>query len=120
MPRNHECWWWTTVSLLLSPRRLPWAAQYPRDVNWLLDIPVRPVYALLDDAVAAFPERPFLDFLGRRQSYAQAAQLIARAAAGFQRRLGVCKGTKGRASATKLSLQRDLLLRDPEKSAARW
>ena len=74
-------------------RRLPWAAQYPRDVDWLLDIPVRPVHALLDDAVAAFAARPFLDFLGSRYTYAQAARLIAKAAAGFQR-LGVRKGTK--------------------------
>jgi long-chain acyl-CoA synthetase len=74
-------------------RRPPWAAQYPRGVDWLLDIPVRPVHALLDDAVAAFPARPFLDFLGRRQTYAHVAQLIAKAAAGFQR-LGVRKGAK--------------------------
>ena len=92
-------------------RRLPWAAQYPRDGDWLLDIPVRPVHALLDDAVAAFAARPFLDFLGSRYTYAQAARLVAKAAAGFQR-LGV-PGHEGRASAAKLSLQRDLLFRDP-------
>ena len=74
-------------------RRLPWAAQYPRAVDWLLDIPVRPVHALLDDAVAAFAARPFLDFLGSRQTYAQVAWLIAKAALGFQR-LGTRKGTK--------------------------
>jgi len=73
--------------------RPPWTAQYPRAVDWLLDIPVRPVHALLDCAVAAFAARPFLDFLGSRQTYAQAARLIAKAALGFQR-LGVRKGTK--------------------------
>lgn len=73
--------------------RPPWAAQYPPGVDWLLDIPVRPVYALLDDAVAAFAARPFLDFLGSRYTYAQAARLIAKTATGFQR-LGVRKGTK--------------------------
>jgi long-chain acyl-CoA synthetase len=71
----------------------PWATQYPSNVDWLLDIPVRPVHALLDDAVAAFPGRPFLDFLGRRQTYAQAVQLITKTAVGLQR-LGVGKGTK--------------------------
>ncbi len=76
-----------------SCSRPPWAAQYPRAVDWLLDIPVRPVHALLDDAVAAFAARPFLDFIGSRQTYAQAARLIAKAALGFQR-LGVRKGTK--------------------------
>lgn len=73
--------------------RPSWATQYPRDVDWLLDIPVRPVHTLLDDAVAAFAARPFLDFLGRRHTYAQAAQLIAKTALGFQR-LGVRKGMK--------------------------
>jgi long-chain acyl-CoA synthetase len=73
--------------------RPPWASQYPTTVDWLLDIPVRPVHTLLDEAVAAFAERPFLDFFGRRQTYAQAARLIAKAALGFQR-LGVRKGTK--------------------------
>ena len=76
-----------------APSRPPWAAQYPRAVDWLLDIPVRPAHALLDEAVAAFAARPFLDFLGRRQTYAQAARLIAKAALGFQR-LGVRKGMK--------------------------
>jgi long-chain acyl-CoA synthetase len=76
----------------LSPRR-PWADQYPRLVDWLLDIPVRPVHALLDETVASFAARPFLDFLGSRQTYAQAARLIAKAALGFQR-LGMRKGTK--------------------------
>ena len=74
-------------------QRFPWAAQYPRDVDWQLDIPVRPVQTLLDDAVAAFAAKPFLDFFGSRHSYAEAAQLVAKAAAGFQR-LGVRKGTK--------------------------
>ena len=76
-----------------SPSRPPCVSQYPRTVDWLLDIPVRPVDALLDEAVAAFAARPFLDFFGRRQTYAQTARLIAKAALGFQR-LGVRKGTK--------------------------
>ena len=73
--------------------RRPWADRYPPAVDWLLDIPVQPLHALLDDAVAAFAARPFLDFLGRRQSYAETAGLVAQAALGFQR-LGVRKGTK--------------------------
>jgi long-chain acyl-CoA synthetase len=76
-----------------APSRPRWAGQYPRAVDWLLEIPVRPVHALLDEAVATFAARPFLDFLGRRQTYAQAARLIAKAALGFQG-LGVRKGTR--------------------------
>jgi long-chain acyl-CoA synthetase len=70
-----------------------WTTQYPRDVDWLLDIPVPPVHALLDEAVVAFAARPSLDFLGTRHTYAQTARLIAKASLGFQR-LGVRKGTK--------------------------
>lgn len=69
------------------------AAQYPATVDWLLDIPERPIQSLIDDAVAAFADRPFLNFFGRRQTYGDATQLIARAALGLQR-LGVGKGTK--------------------------
>jgi long-chain acyl-CoA synthetase len=76
----------------LSPRP-PWLSQYPRNIDWLLDIPVGPVYALIDGAREAFPDKPCLDFFGRQYTYAQAARLIARAAAGFQK-LGVVKGTK--------------------------
>jgi long-chain acyl-CoA synthetase len=71
----------------------PWAERYPPGVDWFLDIPVRPVHALVDQAVAHFAARPFLDFLGRRYTYGEAARLIARAARGFQR-LGVRKGVK--------------------------
>jgi hypothetical protein len=46
---------------------------------------VRPVHALLEDAAEAFAARPFLDFLGARHSYAEAAGVIAKAALGFQR-----------------------------------
>jgi len=84
------------MSRVLAPSTQPdppWAKQYPHGVNWTVDIPVRPLHALLDDAVAAFGARPFLDFLGRRLSYAQTLQLVERAAKGFQQ-LGVGKGTR--------------------------
>ena len=74
-------------------RSRPWTEQYPPGVDWLLDIPVRPVHALLDEAVAHFAARPFLDFLGRSYTYGDAARLIARAARGFQR-VRVGKGVK--------------------------
>ncbi len=70
-----------------------WADQYPPGLDWTADIPQRPVTALFDDTAATFGVRPFLDFLGRRQSYAEALQLVERAAKGFQQ-LGVGKGTR--------------------------
>jgi len=48
---------------------------------------------LLEAAVARFPGRPAIDFLGKRMSYAELGAEVARAAAGFAR-LGVVKGTR--------------------------
>ena len=56
-------------------------------------IPAVPVHALLERAVAQWPQITALDFLGKRTSYAELGRLVARAAAGFQR-LGVEKGTR--------------------------
>lgn len=71
--------------------RLPWQDRYPRGVDWSLDMPLRPVHALLDAAAANTPFAPFIDFLGRRFTYDEAARLIARATRGLQG-LGVRKG----------------------------
>ncbi|MFL5333500.1 MAG: long-chain-fatty-acid--CoA ligase [Geminicoccaceae bacterium] len=53
----------------------------------------RPLYALLDDAVARFPAAPCLDFLGFRYRYRDVARLVARAARGLQA-IGVYPGTR--------------------------
>ena len=54
-------------------------------------IPVWPLYQMLDEAVAGFGDRPCIDFLGKRYTYAEIGDLVARAALGFQH-LGVKKG----------------------------
>ncbi len=74
-----------------SETRPPWADAYPADVDWNAEFPVRPLYALVDEAVERFGDRPCLDFLGRRYRYDQVGTLIDRAARGFQE-LGVGKG----------------------------
>lgn len=51
------------------------------------------VTVILDRAVAAYPDRPAMDFLGRRTSYAELGRMVARAARGFEA-LGVRKGTR--------------------------
>lgn len=53
----------------------------------------RPLTALLDDAVARWPDRPCVDFLGAKWTYAEIGDQVERAAAGF-RRLGVVAGTR--------------------------
>jgi long-chain acyl-CoA synthetase len=71
----------------------PWDSSYPKDVDWGADIPVKPLYALFDDALTRFADRPCLDFLGKKYTYAEVGRMIDRAATGFQK-LGVKKGTK--------------------------
>ena len=51
------------------------------------------VTAILDRAVRDYPDRPAMDFLGRRTSYRELGQLVDRAACGFQQ-LGVRKGSR--------------------------
>jgi long-chain acyl-CoA synthetase len=58
-----------------------------------VDIPPRLLPELIDKAVAAHPERVAIDFLGRRTSYAQLGDLVARAAKGLQD-LGVGPDTR--------------------------
>lgn len=71
----------------------PWLAAYPTDVDWHEPLPSLPLFALFDESLSRFPDRPCIDFLGRTWSYRQIGELIDRAAAGF-RRLGVVKGVR--------------------------
>lgn len=74
-------------------RPFPWEARYPPGLSWSFDVASRPLFALLDDAVARYPDRPCLDFLGRKSSYKEIGQLVDRAAKGFQA-LGVRRGVR--------------------------
>ena len=69
----------------------PWMASYPAGVRWDAPLPVSPVQSLIDDAVARWPDRPFLDFMGRRLGYREFGDLVDHAASGFQK-LGVKPG----------------------------
>jgi long-chain acyl-CoA synthetase len=74
-------------------RPFPWEAHYPEGLAWPLDVAPRPLFSLLDDASAAYADRPCLDFLGRKSTYREIAQLVDRAAKGFQA-LGVGPGVR--------------------------
>jgi long-chain acyl-CoA synthetase len=71
----------------------PPVRRYPPEVDWSAPLPGHPVDRLLDEAVARFPDRPCLDFLGRRYSYREVGRIVARAAKGLQQR-GLGKGTR--------------------------
>ncbi len=71
----------------------PWLRKYPEAVKWDTKFTPKPLWSILDDAVASFPNSLFIDFLGKRSSYADIGALVDRAARGFQD-IGVGKGVK--------------------------
>src|ERR1700754_1577419 len=46
----------------------PWLAHYPAPMDWHADIPVKPLYALLDDPVAKHPHQPAFNFMGKKST----------------------------------------------------
>ncbi len=71
----------------------PWEAAYPDGLDWRLDITPKPLSVILDEAVLAYPDQPCLKFLGKKYTYRQVGEFVARAAKGFQD-LGIGKGVK--------------------------
>jgi len=62
----------------------PWIKSYPAGVRWDIDIPPIAVPQILDDAVARWPDRPALEFMGKRITYRELGSLVDRAARGLQ------------------------------------
>lgn len=71
----------------------PWLDNYPDNVDWNAPLNGRPLYELLDDAVAKFPNNVAVRFMGRAFSYAQLDEMVKKFAAGLKT-LGVAKGVK--------------------------
>ena len=69
----------------------PWEASYPEGVPWNAELPQTSACTLLDDAVRQWPDRPAIDFMGRKIGYQELSDLVDQAAAGFQK-LGVQPG----------------------------
>jgi len=63
---------------------MPWIKSYPADVRWDAPIEPMPVQKILDDAVAKWPDKPALEFMGKRTSYRELQELVDRAAKGLQ------------------------------------
>jgi long-chain acyl-CoA synthetase len=76
-----------------NPKQYLWLKSYPKQVKWDTKFSAVPVYKLLDDNQKKFPTHNCIDFLGKKYTYAQIADLANRAACGLQK-LGVKKGTK--------------------------
>lgn len=74
-------------------RGRPWLEHYDEGVSPTIDYPRIPLYRLLDEAAARYPDRPCTNFFGKRLSYSKVKELADRCAAGL-RRLGVEKGDR--------------------------
>jgi long-chain acyl-CoA synthetase len=60
------------------------AGSYPPEVDWASPIPPKPVYALLDEQAARFPNSDCIDFLDKHYTYAAVKNLSDRIAKGLQ------------------------------------
>lgn len=66
---------------------------YPEGIRWDIDIPHIDLVHVIDEAIVKFHDRPAIDFMGKKITYAEMGSLISRAAKGLQD-MGVGKGTK--------------------------
>ncbi|MDB5395358.1 MAG: dicarboxylate--CoA ligase PimA [Rhodospirillales bacterium] len=63
----------------------PWLAHYPDAMDWHADIPVKPLYALLDDTTARHAHQPAFDFMGKKWTYGELSALVDRFACGLKK-----------------------------------
>ena len=70
---------------------MPWIKSYPAGVRWNIDIVPGAVQNILEDTVAKYPDRPAIDFMGKRLTYRELNDQVNRAARGLQK-LGVKPG----------------------------
>ena len=71
----------------------PWRAHYAHACDWSIDLPPLSLPDMFAAAAAAYPERPLVDFLGRRFSYAQLHR-EARAFAAYLQLSGLSRGDR--------------------------
>jgi long-chain acyl-CoA synthetase len=69
----------------------PWIKSYPPRVRFDAPLEIGPVQSVLEDAAARYGDKPALQFMDKRITYAELNALADRAAAGF-RKLGVKPG----------------------------
>ena len=94
----------------MTSRPHPWEASYPPGLDWGAALPVMPLPALLDRAVAAYPERTALSFRAMRISFAELGARVDRFARGSCG-AGDRPGRGGGAAAAELSRASRRLLR---------
>jgi long-chain acyl-CoA synthetase len=68
-----------------------WEKAYPRGITWHQQFAPKSLPTLFDEAARKWSDRPMIDFMGKRYRYRDIADLVDRAAKGFQQ-LGVGPG----------------------------
>ncbi len=71
----------------------PWLRSYPSFLKWDMPIRPEPAFAAFERAVAAYPDRMCIEFLGRTWSYRETGEMVRAASKGLQD-LGVAKGDR--------------------------
>jgi long-chain acyl-CoA synthetase len=61
----------------------PWLKHYPSDVDWAAPLHAKPVFALLEESAALFPEHDCIEFQDKRLTYTEVKALSDRAAKGL-------------------------------------
>jgi long-chain acyl-CoA synthetase len=62
----------------------PWIKSYPEGVHWDAKIDIMPLQSVLEESAARWPDKPALEFMGKRISYRELNELAGRAAKGLQ------------------------------------
>ena len=71
----------------------PWLGHYPPNIDWFAPIAEKPLFELIDHAVATYPNNVAIDFLNKTYTYREIGDLVKRTARGLQD-IGVARGTK--------------------------
>jgi long-chain acyl-CoA synthetase len=77
----------------MTDQPYPWETHYPAGLRWHETFHGKPLYTLLDEAVAQWPEHIALDFFGKTYTYARLGEMVNSIAHGMQK-IGVGRGTR--------------------------
>lgn len=70
-----------------------WDDAYPPLINWHYKGSDKPVHSIFEESAERFPDKPCIDFLGKRLSYGEIHQLMLKVATGLQK-MGISKGDR--------------------------
>jgi len=71
----------------------PWLSNYPAGLAWNTAFLPKPLYTILDDTAAKYPDHIAIDFMGKEYTYARLSEMVDRVAAGLQD-MGVGRETR--------------------------